>query len=200
MFATPPPATLGLLLANFALFGLELATHMRWNGLFMLEPVGPGFHIWQLVTYAFLHAGFMHIFVNMFALWMFGSPLERYWGRGRYLVYYFACVIAAGVVQLTSTHLAGLNEATLGASGGIFGLLLAFGFYFPRQKVILLLLPIPISAWLFVTLYGALELVLGVTGMESDVAHFAHLGGMLGGALVILYWRATHTDRGRFAS
>jgi rhomboid family protein len=197
MLAYLPPATRWLLLANFVIFGLELATHMQWNALFALEPLGPDFHLWQLVTYAFLHAGWMHIAFNMFALWMFGSPLELYWGRPRYLLYYFACVIAAGLVQLTTTYLSGLDEATIGASGGIFGLLFAYGFYFPRQKLMLLLLPIPISAWLFVTLYGALELVLGVTGTESDVAHFAHLGGMLGGALVILFWRARHKERGR---
>jgi len=197
MFAYLPPATRWLLLANFAIFGVELATHMQWNALFALEPLGPDFHLWQLVTYAFLHAGFMHIIFNMFALWMFGSLLELYWGAQRYLLYYFACVIAAGLVQLATTYLSGLDEATIGASGGIFGLLFAYGFYFPRQKLMLLVLPIPISAWLFVTLYGVLELVLGVTGSESDVAHFAHLGGMLGGALVILFWRASHKEGGR---
>jgi rhomboid family protein len=197
MFAYLPPATRGLLLANFAIFGFELATHMQFNPLFALEPLGPDFHLWQLVTYAFLHAGFLHIFFNMFALWMFGTPLELHWGRQRYLVFYFASVIAAALVQLATTYLAGLDEATIGASGGIFGLLFAYGFYFPRQKLVLLLLPIPISAWLFVTLYGVLELILGVTGSESDVAHFAHLGGMLGGALVILYWRARDKEHRR---
>ncbi len=195
MSAYLPPATRALLLANVAVFILEILTHSAFNPLFMLEPVGPDFHVWQLVTYAFLHAGFLHIFFNMFALWMFGSPLEIFWGRQRYLVYYFVCVIAAGLVQLATTYLSGLDEATLGASGGVFGLLLAFGFYFPRQKVILLLFPVPIPAWLFVTLYGFLELALGVTGSESGVAHFAHLGGMLGGALVILTWRARERER-----
>ena len=195
MSAYLPPATRALLLANVAVFGLELLTHGAFNPLFMLEPAGPDFHVWQLVTYAFLHAGFLHIFFNMFALWMFGSPLEIFWGRQRYLVYYFVCVIAAGLVQLATTYLSGLDEATLGASGGVFGLLLAFGFYFPRQKVILLLFPVPIPAWLFVTLYGFLELAFGVTGSESGVAHFAHLGGMLGGALVILTWRARERER-----
>jgi membrane associated rhomboid family serine protease len=104
-------------------------------------------------------------------------------------------VVAAGLTQLLTTDLAGLDEATIGASGGIFGLLFAFAFYFPRQKLMLVFLPIRIPAWLFVTLYGLLELTLGVTGSESDVAHFAHLGGMLGGALVILYWRATDRER-----
>jgi rhomboid family protein len=197
MSAYLPPATRGLLLANVAIFALQMLSHNELTPLFALEPLGPYFHLWQLVTYAFLHEGFTHIFFNMFALWMFGAPLEHFWGRSRFLAFYFASLIAAGIVQLVTTHLAGLDEATIGASGGIFGLLLAYGFYFPRQKLFLLLLPIPIPAWLFVTLYGVLELTLGVTGTESSVAHFAHLGGMLGGALVILYWRARDREHRR---
>lgn len=189
MFANLPPATRGLLSANVGIFLLQYLTHNDYTGLFALEPLGPSFHLWQLVTYAFLHEGLAHIFFNMFALYMFGGPLEQYWGSRRFLLFYLVCVLAAGVTQLTTTHLAGLDEATIGASGGIFGLLFAFAFYFPRQRLMLLFLPIAIPAWLFVTLYGLLELTLGVTGSESDVAHFAHLGGMLGGALVILYWR-----------
>lgn len=197
MSAYLPPATRGLLLANVAIFALQILSHNQFTPWFALEPLGPYFHLWQLVTYAFLHEGFTHIFFNMFALWMFGSPLEHFWGRPRFLAFYFASLIAAGVVQLLTTHLAGLDEATIGASGGIFGLLLAYGFYFPRQKLYILPLPIPIPAWLLVTLYGVLELTLGVTGTESGVAHFAHLGGMLGGALVILYWRARDRERRR---
>ncbi len=110
-------------------------------------------------------------------------------------MFYFACVIAAALTQLTTAALAGSQEPTLGASGGVFGLLLAFAMYFPRQRIVLLFPPIPMPAWLFVVLYGALELVLGVTNTQAGVAHFAHLGGMLGGALVILYWRARRTPR-----
>ncbi len=189
MFSRLPPATRGLLIANVAVFLLQYLTHDEFIGLLALEPLGPDFHLWQLVTYAFLHGGLAHIFFNMFALYMFGGALEQYWGGRRFLVFYFACVVAAGLTQLVTTRLAGLDEATIGASGGIFGLLFAFAFYFPRQRLLLLSLPIPVPAWLFVTFYGLLELTLGVTGSESGVAHFAHLGGMLGGALVILYWR-----------
>lgn len=195
MFAYLPPATRGLLLANVAIFILQYLTHNQFTGLFALEPLGPDFHLWQLVTYAFLHGGLAHIFFNMFALYMFGGPLEQYWGSRRFLAFYFICVLAAAVTQLVTTDLAGVYEATIGASGGIFGLLLAFAVYFPRQKLLLLFLPIPIPAWLFVTLYVLLEFTLGVTGSESGVAHFAHLGGALGGALVILYWRMQ--DRAR---
>ncbi len=189
MFAQLPPATRGLLIANVAVFLLQYLTHNEFIGLFALEPLGPDFHLWQLVTYAFLHGGLAHIFFNMFALYMFGGALEQFWGGRRFLVFYFVCVVAAGLTQLLTTHLAGLDEATIGASGGIFGLLFAYAFYFPRQKLLLLFLPIPVPAWLFVTLYILLEFSLGVTGTESGVAHFAHLGGVLGGALLVLYWR-----------
>ena len=157
--------------------------------LLALQPIGPDFHLWQLVTYAFLHGSLAHIFVNMFALYMFGGVLERYWGVPRFLQYYFASVLAAGGAQLATTWLSGSYESTIGASGAVFGLLLAFGFNFPREKVLLLIAPIPIPAWLFVTIYGVIELFLGVTGIQANVAHFAHLGGMLGGAVMMLWWR-----------
>ncbi len=125
----------------------------------------------------------------MFALFMFGSALEQYCGSRRFTVYYLACVLAAAATQLAVLAATGSVEETIGASGGVFGLLLAFAIFFPREKL-LLYFAIPMPAWLFVTLYGVLELYLGVTGRQGDVAHFAHLGGMLGGAAVILYWRA----------
>jgi membrane associated rhomboid family serine protease len=189
MLAYLPPATRGLIVVNVLAFLAQSLTHDAFTGYFALQPLGPYFHPWQLVTYAFLHGGFMHIFFNMFALFMFGGPLERYWGAARFLVYYFACVLAAGGVQLATTYLSGVEESTIGASGGVFGLLLAFALNFPRQRILLLIPPIPMPAWLFVTLYGLIELFLGVTGTQSGVAHFAHLGGMLGGAIVILAWR-----------
>ncbi|MGH8226437.1 MAG: rhomboid family intramembrane serine protease [Steroidobacteraceae bacterium] len=189
MLTQLPPATRGLIIANVVIFILQYLTHNAYSGLFALWPPGPYFHVWQLVTYAFLHGGLLHIFFNMFAIWVFGPMLELFLGIGRYLTLYFASVLSAAVVQMLSLHLAGVYEATIGASGGIFGLLLTFGWYFPKQRLVLLFPPIPIPAWLFVTLYGLIELTLGVTRTESGVAHFAHLGGMLGAALVILCWR-----------
>jgi membrane associated rhomboid family serine protease len=190
MFAHMPPATRSLITANVVIFLLQLATGGQYDAPFALWPIGPNFHLWQLVTYAFLHGGFAHIFFNMFALFMFGPPIEQYFGTRRFLVLYFASVLSAAGAQLGTTYLSGSGESTIGASGGIFGLLLAFGFYFPKQRLILLFPPIPMPAWLFVTLYGLLELFLGVTRTEAGVAHFAHLGGMAGAALVILYWRS----------
>jgi membrane associated rhomboid family serine protease len=204
MFTFLPPATRALIAVNVIVYILQWLTRSAYGGedvlsnLFALYPLGPHFRVWQVVTYAFLHdpSSFLHIFFNMFALFMFGPPLERYFGSARFLVLYFASVLAAAAVQLATTYLSGTGESTIGASGGIFGLLLAFGFYFPRQRLMLLFPPIPMPAWLFVTLYGLLELFLGVTRTEAGVAHFAHLGGMAGAALVILYWRAhDHSPR-----
>jgi membrane associated rhomboid family serine protease len=126
----------------------------------------------------------------MFALFMFGRGLELYWGGRRFLIYYFVCVLSAAITQLLVEGAAGGNEPVLGASGGVFGVLLAFAWYFPNQRLIVLPIPIPVPAWLFVTIYAAIELFSGLTRTQQGVAHFAHLGGMLGGALCLLYWRA----------
>lgn len=191
-----PPATRAIIAINVVAFLLQQAYGNSMVALFALWPLGsPLFHPWQLITYAFLHGNLAHIFFNMFALFMFGRALEYFWGSRRFTIFYLACVIAAAATQLLTASLVGSMEATLGASGGVFGLLLAFAMYFPHQRITLLFPPIPMPAWLFVTLYGVLELVLGVTNTQAGVAHFAHLGGMLGGALVILYWRARRLPR-----
>jgi len=191
MFPALPPATRTLILLNVAVYLLEQVAAdpvLRWFALWPLAS--PLFEPWQVVTYAFLHANLTHIFFNMFALYMFGGVLEQYWGGRRLVLYYFICALSAGLTQLLVQQLAGAaNEPTLGASGGVFGILLAFAWYFPRAKVGVYLI-IPMPAWLFVTIYGLAELFFGVTGSQQGVAHFAHLGGMLGGALCILYWRA----------
>jgi membrane associated rhomboid family serine protease len=147
---------------------------------------------WQLVSYAFLHdpQNFAHILLNMFALYMFGPDIERLLGARRFFTYYIVCVITAALTQLAVTRFMGGPYApTVGASGGIFGILLAFALAFPHRKLMFLLLPIPIPAWLFVTIYGLIELYSGIAGADASVAHFAHLGGMLGGFLLIAYWR-----------
>lgn len=198
MLSYLPPATRAIILLNVFVFIAQSATGHEYDGMLALMPLGPYFHAWQLVTYAFLHESVAHIFFNMFALFMFGAPLERFWGAGRFCLYYLACVLAAAAVQLAVGAASATAEPTVGASGGVFGLLLAFALYFPRQRILLLFPPIPMPAWLFVTLYGLLELVLGVTGRQASVAHFAHLGGMLGGAIVLLLWRARGSAYGRF--
>jgi membrane associated rhomboid family serine protease len=156
------------------------------------------FHIWQIVTYAFLHStdNITHLLFNMLGLWMFGAEIERYVGPRRLLACYFASVITAAVSQLFIPTLFGAPPApVIGASGGVFGLLLAYAFLFPKRKVIPLIPPIPMPAWVFATLYAGVELFLGVTGTLSGVAHFAHLGGMVGSALVITQWRRVRASR-----
>ena len=179
-----------LIAANFAVFLLLLAA----PGLvtpFALWPIGAGFLPWQLVTYAFLHGSLMHIAFNMFALYMFGGAIERVFGTRRYIAYYFVCVVSAALAQLLTAALSGAVYPTVGASGGVFGLLLAYAMYFPHNRIMLIFPPIPMPARLFVIVYAALELFLGVTGTEEGVAHFAHLGGLVGGFLMIRYWRHT---------
>ena len=191
-----PPVTRAIIIANVVVFLLQFVAGNLILSLFALWPVGDTlFQPWQLLTYSFLHEGFLHIFFNMFALYMFGTPLETFWGSRRFAFYYVACVLTAAATELVVQNATEVGGPVLGASGGVFGLLLAFAWYFPKQRLMLLFPPIPMPAWLFVTLYGAAELLFGVTGIQPGVAHFAHLGGMLGGALSILYWRT----RGRFA-
>jgi membrane associated rhomboid family serine protease len=164
----------------------------QFTDTFALWTFGPGsrFQPWQLVTYGFLHGGWGHLFFNMLALFMFGSDIERLWGPRRYLVYYFACVVSAALAQIVVSILMSWGAyRTVGASGGVFGVLLAFGMMFPSRMVMLLFPPIPMRAWVLVLVYGALELFMGITGTQTGVAHFAHLGGMAGGFLLIQYWR-----------
>jgi len=236
-FTMLPPVVKNLLIINTLFFlatyavsgmGIDLT---RWLGLFY--PASKEFGVWQLVTYMFMHGGFMHIFFNMFALWMFGNVLENVWGPKRFLNFYMISGIGAGLTQilvayirLKSHHLALspdqaemiynegyqvllsgrnysdpsmgfyniiLNVPTIGASGAIFGILLAFGMMFPNS-LIYVYFAIPIKAKYFVMIYGAIELFSGISNQAGDnVAHFAHLGGMVFGYFVILYWKKKGT-------
>ncbi len=202
-----PPVIRILLIGNALVFLAQGAGDL-WYWLlewFALWPVGsnrvstgvgladvPSFMPWQLVSYGFLHANFLHLAFNMFALWMFGSDIEYLWGSRPFAFYYFTCVIGAGLVQLVVATMAAAQGAvypTIGASGGVFGVLLAFAMMFPDRPVMLLFPPIPMKAKWLVIGYGAIELYLGVTRSGAGVAHFAHLGGMAFGFLLIQYWR-----------
>lgn len=198
MLPSVPPVTRALIGVNVLLFVGELLLGDGLTLQLALWPVQsaslggglPSFRPWQLLSYGFLHVGTWHLFVNMFAVYMFGGQLEQLWGPKRYLNLYLASIIAAGVAQLIVASLASADPyPTIGASGGVFGLLLAYAMVFPNRTIVLLIPPIPMPAWMFVTLYGAVELFLGVTGTEAGVAHFAHLGGMAGAWLMIQYWR-----------
>lgn len=190
-----PPVTKALILAcvgTFCFFKLSLFASLEpW---FELWPVDSGaFRPWQLVTYAFLHGDEWHLLFNMLGLWMFGGELERVWGRSRYLQILLASALTAAAVQLLVTWAMSSFSPTLGASGALFGLLLSFGMLFPNRIIVPLIPPIPMKAKVFVAIFGGLELAMGARLFEfgpPNVAHFAHLGGMLGAYLLIRHWRS----------
>jgi membrane associated rhomboid family serine protease len=184
-----PPVTKILMLVCTGVFCLQYLNFLPLGAWFALWPPATGnFWPWQVLTYAFLHGDPLHLFFNMLGLWMFGSELERLWGERRYLNFLLAGVLAAAVAQLVITWLVGSPVPTVGASGGLYALLLAFGMLFPNRVIMPLFPPIPMKARTFVIVFGAIELVMGLMG-RSGVAHFAHLGGMVGGWLMIRYWR-----------
>ena len=218
-----PPVTKNLLIINvlcwmgtlaMAKYGIDL---QKLFGLHFF--MAPGFRIWQLVTYQFLHEGFQHIFFNMFAVWMFGRIMEVQWGSKRFLIFYLLCGIGAGLTQelcqfihyeLVYAHyeVVALGNGitipmrqyldqilTVGASGSVYGILLGYGMTFPDNRLIIFMpIPIPIKAKWLVVAYVILELLLGLRNSAADnVAHFAHLGGMLAGFLIMLYWK--HKER-----
>jgi membrane associated rhomboid family serine protease len=191
-----------LVAANVLVFALQTMSKGALDvlALWPLQPIDgvSYFRPWQIVTYAFLHStgNITHLLFNMLGLWMFGAEVERYVGPRRLLACYFASVVTAALSQLFVPMIFGAPPSpTIGASGGVFGLLLAYAFLFPTRKVIPLIPPIPMPAWLFATLYAGIELFLGVTGTLSGVAHFAHLGGMVGSALVIMQWKRARSGR-----
>lgn len=185
-FAQMVPVTNELLMQWFALWPLGTPDFVRTP--YGLQRVSD-FFPWQLITYGFLHGGFSHILFNMFALWMFGVQIENAWGSRRFAIFYFVCVIGAGLVQLVFASLTGGVYPTVGASGGVYGILLAFGMMFPDQPIYLYFI-FPIKAKYLVIGFGLLSLLGGFGGsIMPEVAHFAHLGGMFFGFLLILYWQ-----------
>ncbi len=177
-FAQSTPVIAAYLQAFFVLYPpMEFGL-----GFLTLEP--GRFYPWQLVSYMFLHADLGHLFFNLFALWMFGQSIENIWGTRRFVTYYLLTGVGAALL-----HLLVAPNPVLGASGGVFGILLAYGMLFPNREIMLLFPPIPIKAKYLVAGYGALELINGLTASYSGVAHFAHLGGMVAGWILIRYWR-----------
>lgn len=206
---------INLIILNVIVFLAQTLLPAGKGGERMVELLGlhfwksDNFAIWQPVTYMFLHGGWSHLFFNMFALWMFGRILEYDMGGRRFLIYYIICGIGAGfcnlgvnwyeyqnlATQYAASDPAGLqwwanSTVTIGASGGVFGVLLAFGMFHPNDRIMLLIPPIPLKAKYFVIIYGVLELFLGVTQYNtSNIAHFAHIGGMLFGFLLLVLWK-----------
>jgi membrane associated rhomboid family serine protease len=196
-FSVFPPVIKNLLILNGLFFMAQIvpstaALLMEWLALWPIGipdlPGYPSFYPWQMVSYSFLHGGFGHLFFNMFALWMFGVQVENSWGSRRFAIFYFVCVIGAALAQLVVASMDSVIYPTVGASGGVFGILLAFGMMFPNQPIYIYFL-FPIKAKWLVIGYGVIELWAGITGTQAGVAHFAHLGGMLFGFLLIQYWR-----------
>ena len=185
-----PPVVKNLLIINALVF---LATSLLPVGDRLVHygalSLGvPWFHTYQYVTYMFIHANFEHLFFNMFALWMFGRTLEYRLGSQRFLVYYMVCGIGAALIQYGVAQLLGeLPMFLVGASGAVMGLLLAFGVLYPNATIMLLIPPIPMKAKWFVIIYAVIELFLGWRGV-GQVAHFAHVGGMAWGFLLLYYW------------
>jgi membrane associated rhomboid family serine protease len=192
--STFPNVIFALLIINGLVFALQQMPQFDQALLFnfALWPLGqtfPSFMPWQLLTYGFMHGGLAHIAFNMFMLWMFGRELELVYGTRRFLAYYLTCIVGAGIVQLVVAALQGGIYPTIGASGGVFGLLLLFGMTFPNRMIMLLFPPIPMKAKYMVILFGFLELYFGLSGVAPGIANFAHLGGMLFGFILIQRWR-----------
>jgi len=195
-FSFFPPVIKALLISNVAVFGAMLffglftidgtSLTQMMGQVFPLYPIGNGFELWQLVTYLFMHGSFMHLLFNMFALWMFGLELENEWGSRKFLTYYLLCGVGAGLSNLFIGPLFGPAAPTIGASGAVYGILLAFGMMYPDRPIFVYFL-LPIRARYFVIIYMALEVYAGVSSTSDGVAHFAHLGGAAVGFIYILW-------------
>ncbi len=212
-----PTVTKNLLIINVLVFlaGYVLKGYgVNLNDMFGLHFIlASDFRIYQLFTYMFLHGGLEHIFFNMFAVWMFGRVLEHVWGPRRFLFYYIVCGVGAGLCQelvqyidyvvdlapysrvdMGGGFIISMGEYlnymnTVGASGAVYGILLAFGMLFPNEQMFVFPIPVPIKAKYFVVGYAVIELLMGLTNQGGQIAHFAHLGGMLFGFLLLVYWR-----------
>ena len=209
-----------MLIANILIFLITTFSGVDGRGGYILNNIfglhfflSSDFHIYQLITYMFMHGGWEHLFFNMFALWMFGCVVERVWGPQKFLFYYIACGVGAGLFQeaaqlaqfymmasdqiaefgvtaVVRANAAGLSSwTTVGASGAIYAILLAFGMIFPEERIFIFPLPIPIKAKWFVIFYAGLELFMAISTTGDGVAHLAHLGGMVFGFFMIRYWR-----------
>ncbi len=186
-----PDVVFALLIANGLLYAIESLKpeFMIYN--FGLWPIDSGlFRPWQLLTYGFLHdlASLYHVGFNMLGLWMFGRHIEPMMGSRRFIIYYLTCVVGAGLIQLLVAGLQGGSYYTVGASGGLMGILLAYAMAFPNQTIMLLFPPIPMKAKYFVIIFALASIYLGISGRAAGVAHFAHLGGMLFGFFLLRYW------------
>lgn len=186
------PVVKNLIIINILIFMATLLLPSlgltEYGSLYWIE--NDKFHLYQFVTYMFLHGNYIHLFFNMFALWMFGRVLEYELGQKRFLIYYMICGIGAAIIQMATIYFSGETYVQLlGASGATMGLLLAYGVMHPNAIIMLLIPPIPIKAKWFVIIYGCIELFQGSVGIGGNIAHFAHVGGMLWGFMLLHYWK-----------
>lgn len=175
--------------------GMSVLTYLNeplMARLFALNPITFITKPWQLVTYMFMHGGFGHLFFNMYTLYIFGSVLERVWGTKKFLLFYFVTGIGAALVHILVQYLTGSFALTVGASGAIYGILMGYAMLYPDSIMTLIFPPISLKAKWFVLIFAGIELLLGITGTQAGVAHFAHLGGLIFGLLLMLYWKKKH--------
>ena len=207
-----PQVTRTLIVINVIVLVFTMLMGDRMYSLFSLFAFSsPLFRPWQIITHMFMHGGFWHLFFNMYTLMIFGTPLERTWGSKKFLLFYFVTGLGAAlchnlVVGMQISHYmsagntaaaqAAMMVPTVGASGAIYGVLLGFGMLWPNTELQLIFPPVRLTAKWFVIIFGAIELVTGLTGLGGNIAHFAHLGGMVFGLILILYWK----KRGRLYS
>jgi membrane associated rhomboid family serine protease len=215
-----PPAVKNIIIINvLVMIMTSLNEGFMFEHFALFYPTSPFFRWWQPVTHLFMHGGFMHIFFNMYAVYIFGTVLERVWGTKKFLIYYFVTGLGAALVHtgvewlqmqywmtaaaegnaaaLSSIHALKMTP-TVGASGAVFGLLMGYAMLYPDSIMTLVFPPISMKAKWFVLIYAAIELLTGVTGTGAGIAHFAHLGGLIFGFLLIYYWKKKRTLYSRF--
>ena len=187
-----PSAVKHIILISIGMMVLTFLNEPLMTRLFALNPFAFIRRPWQIVTYMFMHGGVFHILFNMYTLYIFGSVLENIWGTKKFLIFYFVTGIGAGLVHVGVQYLTGDFALTVGASGAIYGILMGYAMLYPDSRLTLLFPPISMKAKWFVLIFAGIELLLGVTGSQAGVAHFAHLGGLVFGFLLIMYWKKTH--------
>ena len=203
-----PPVTKNIILINILVWIMTaLNENFMISNFALFYPSSPYFRPWQIVTHMFMHGGFWHLFFNMYTLFIFGIVLERVWGTKKFLIFYFVTGLGAALLHtgvqaiqaqyyLSHAMISGYHTLqmipTVGASGAIYGILLGYAMLFPESRLTLLFPPVTLTAKWFVLIFAGIELLTGITGVGGNIAHFAHLGGMLFGLLLILYWKKHH--------
>ena len=193
-----PPAVKNIILINIGFMVMTYLNEPLMARYFALNPLNFFIRPWQLVTYMFMHGGFFHLFFNMYTLFIFGTVLERVWGTRKFLVFYFVTGIGAALVNIGVQYMTGAFALTVGASGAIYGILMGYAMLYPDSVLTLILPPISMKAKWFVLIFAGIELLLGISANPADnVAHFAHLGGLLFGFVLIWFWKKRHRLYGR---